>query len=140
MKKGLLIFLFALTVYFTGCRDDDDSINPSYYNTPVISKTTNALAYSLVANSYSSAAEYDVTFTSDSLAYSLIISGYSSSNGSLTVQMNASSSYMFSESLNGNKVISFTHSNHGIPEKLKLVFDRFTGTVNFALAKSGRGN
>lgn len=139
MKKGLIISLLVLTVYLSGCTDDD-TVNPSFYNTPVISKTTDALAYSLVANSYSSTAEYDMTFTSDSLAYSLIIFGYSSGNGSLTVQMNASSSYMFSESLNGNKVISFTHSNHGIPEKVKLVFDHFTGTLNFALAKSSSSN
>ena len=85
------------------------------------------MAFSLVADWCSSLAEYDATFTSDSLAYSLIISGYSSGNGSLTVQMNASSSFMYVESLQGIKVISFTQTNHGIPEKVKLVFDHFTG-------------
>jgi hypothetical protein len=134
MKKVLFIFLLTFAVYLTGCTDDDD-INSSNYNSPVISKTTNALAYSLVADSYTSSEEYDVTFTSDSIAYSLIISGYSSGNGTLIVQMNASSSYVFAESLNGNKVISFTNSNYGIPEKVKLAFDHFSGTVNFALAK-----
>ena len=55
MKKGLFIFLSAFAVYLTGCTEDDD-INSSYYNTPVISKTTDALAYSLVAESYTQTA------------------------------------------------------------------------------------
>ena len=135
MKNKLIISLLVISVYFTGCTDDD-IVNQSYYNTPVISKTKNVVAYTLVANSYSSTAEYDLTFTSDSLAYSLIFSNYSSGNGSLTVQMNASSSYMFVESLNSNKVIFLTDANHGIPEKVKLIFDHFTGTLNFSLAKS----
>jgi hypothetical protein len=139
MKKVLFIFLLAFAVYLTGCTDDDDDINSSYYNTPVISKTTDALAYSLVAESYTQTAGYNLTFTSDSLAYSLIIANYFSGIGSLRIK-DTSGTIIYEETLQGNKVISFTESGNGIPGKFEIDFDRFTGTVNFALAKSNSGN
>ena len=139
MKKGLLIFLLAFAIYFTGCTDDDDSVNSSYYNTPVISKTTDALAYSLVAESYTQTAGYNLIFTSDSLAYSLIITNYFSGIGSMRIK-DTSGTVIYEETLQGNKILSFTQTDIGIPGKFEIDFDRFTGTVNFALAKSGSGN
>lgn len=85
MERGLFIFLLAFVIYLTGCTDDD-SVNSSYYNSPVISKTTDALAYSLVADYYTQTAGYNLSFTSDSLAFSLIISNYFSGIGSLRVK------------------------------------------------------
>ena len=139
MKKVLFIFLLAFAVYLTGCTDDDDSVNSSYYNTPVISTTTDALAYSLVAESYTQTAGYNLSFTSDSLAYSLIIANYFSGIGSLRIK-DTSGTIIYVESLQGNKVYTITESDNGIPGKFEIDFDRFTGTVNFALAKSSSGN
>ena len=133
------VFLLATTIYFIACTEDT-GVNPPNSNSPVIASTQNAFAYTLVANSFSDNKEFDLDFTSDSLAYSLVVTGYKAGNGSLTVEMNASSSYIFSEPLQSNKVIAFTQTNHGIPEKFKIVFNDFTGTLNFALAKSGSGN
>ena len=139
MKKVLFIFLLAFVLYLTGCTDDDDDINSSYYNTPVISKTTDALAYSLVADYYTQTAGYNLSFTSDSLAYSLIIANYFSGIGSLRIK-DTSGTIIYEETLQGNKVYTITEANNGIPGKFEIDFDRFTGTVNFALAKSGGSN
>jgi hypothetical protein len=133
MKKVLFIFLLAFAVYLTGCTDDD--INSSYYNTPVISKTTDALAYSLVADYYTQTAGYNLTFTSDSIAYSLIIANYFSGIGSLRIK-DTSGTIIYEEILQGNKVISFTETDQGIPQKFEIDFDHFTGSINFALAKT----
>lgn len=75
MRKVFLIFLSALAVYLTSCTEDETN-NPGYYNTPVVSKTTDALAYSLVADYFTSTAEYNLQFTSDSLAYSLVVTNF----------------------------------------------------------------
>lgn len=134
MKKVLSLFLLVLTVYISGCTDDD-SVNPSYYNSPVISKTKNALAYSLIAEYYTQTAGYNLSLTSDSLAYSLIIANYFSGIASLRIK-DTSGTIIYEETLQGNKVISFMEADNGIPGKFEIDFDRFTGTVNFALAKS----
>ena len=139
MKNVLFIFLLAFAVYLTGCTVDDDSVFSSYYNTPVISTTTDALAYSLVAESYTQTAGYNLSFTSDSLAYSLIIANYFSGIGSLRIK-DTSGTIIYEETLQGNKVYTITESDNGIPGKFEIDFDRFTGTVNFALAKSSSGN
>lgn len=134
MKKSLLIFLLASAIYFAGCTDDD-SVSSSYYNTPVISKTTDALAYSLVAESYTQTAGYNLTFTSDSLAYSLIITNYFSGIGSLRIK-DTSGTVIYEETLQGNKILSFTQTDSGIPGKFEIDFDRFTGTINLALSRT----
>ena len=134
MKKVLLIPLLVFTVYFLGC-DEDNSLNPTYSNIPVIASTSNAFAFTLVANSYSADHEYELSFTTDSLAYSIIVSVYSSGNGSVTI-LDSNGSNIHAESLQGNKVVAFTQTNHGIPKKVKLAFNRFSGTFNFALSRS----
>ena len=134
MERGLFIFLLAFVIYLTGCTDDD-SVNSSYYNSPVISKTTDALAYSLVADYYTQTAGYNLSFTSDSLAFSLIISNYFSGIGSLRVK-DSTRSIIFQDTLQGNKILSFTQMDEGIPQKFEIDFDRFTGTVNFALTRT----
>lgn len=134
MERGLFIFLLAFVIYLTGCTDDD-SVNSSYYNSPVISKTTDALAYSLVADYYTQTAGYNLSFTSDSIAFSLIISNYFSGIGSLRVK-DSTRSIIFQDTLQGNKILSFTQMDEGIPQKFEIDFDRFTGTVNFALTRT----
>jgi hypothetical protein len=138
MKKKLLLVFLTLLVYLTGCTDDD-VVNPGIYNTPVISKTTDALVYSLVADYYTQTAGYNLSFTSDSLAYSLIISNYFSGIGSLRIK-DSTGAIIYQDTLQGNTVLSFTQYDEGIPQKLEIDFDRFTGTLNFALAKTSGGN
>ena len=116
MKKELIIFLLTFAVYLSGCTEDETS-NPGYYNTPVVSKTTDALAYSLVAEYFTSTAEYDLTFTSDSLAYSLIVTSYFSGIGTFEVK-DTSGVTIYEESLQGNKVISFTQPDIGYHHSL----------------------
>lgn len=132
MKIVLLISFLVIAAYFAGCTEDT-TVNPP--NTPVIASTSNAFAYTLAANSYSANSEYELSFTTDSLAYSIIVSGYMSGNGSLTI-MDSNNLNVYAESLQSNKVVAFTQTNHGIPKKVKLVFNGFSGTFNFALAKS----
>jgi hypothetical protein len=132
MRHKILISLLVVAVYLTGCTEDE-TVNAPYYNTPVVTLTTNAFAYSLSAEYFTSTAEYDLQFTSDSLAYSLIVSGYFSGIGSLEVK-DTTGANIYEETLQGNKVITFTQTNHGIPFKIQIDFDRFTGTLNFALA------
>ena len=134
MKKKLLLLVVLTSFYFFSCTEDE-SVNPGYYNTPVVSKTTNALAYTLLADYYTQTATYDLNFTSDSLAFSLIITNYFSGIGNLELK-DTSGAIIYSESLQGNKVISFTQANQGIPKFLHLDFDSFTGKINIALAKS----
>ena len=118
----------------TSCTEDETN-NPGYYNTPVVSKTTDALAYSLVADYFTSTAEYNLQFTSDSLAYSLVVTNFFSGIGTLEVK-DTSGATIYEESFQGNKVISFTQADIGVPAIVKLEFDRYTGIVNFSLAKT----
>jgi hypothetical protein len=134
MKKILSSIILALTLFLAGC-NDDESVNPGYYNSPVITKTTDALAYSLVADDYTSNAAYNLLFTSDSLAYSLIITNYFSGIGSLRIK-DSSGTILYEETLQGNKVLSFVEPDQGIPQRFEIDFDRFTGKLNFALAKT----
>lgn len=134
MNKFNSCVLFFLLFYLVGCTDDT-ALNPSNSNTPVVSKTSNAFSYTLASDFFTSIAEYDLLFTSDSLAFSLIVSRYFSGSGMLTIK-DSSGANIYSESLQGNKVISFTQTGVGIPKKAQLEFDRYTGTVVFALARS----
>jgi hypothetical protein len=133
MKKILSFAFLAIAVFLVGCTEDEPS-NPGYYNTPVVSKTTNAFAYSVSAEYYTSTAEYDLQFGSDSLAYSLIISSYFSGVGSIQLKDSTGTS-IFEETLQGNKIIAFTQSDQGIPVRIQINFDSFTGTVVFSLAR-----
>ena len=138
MKYLSLIFLLILTFCFAACTEDT-SVNSENSNTPVIASTQNAFAYTLVANSFSNNTEFDLDFTSDSLAYSLVVTGYKSGNGSIAV-IDSNSSNIYSETLQSNKVIAFTQTNHGIPKKFKIALNGFTGTLVFSLARSNSNN
>ena len=68
-----------------------------------------------------------------------IITNYFSGIGSLRIK-DTSGTVIYEETLQGNKILSFTQTDNGIPDKFEIDFDRFTGTINFALAKSNSGN
>lgn len=135
MKTILLFLSLNIIILFVGC-SEDEYVNPGYYNTPVISKTTDAIAYTLVADYYTAIAEYDLNFSSDSLAYSLIVSSYFSGIGTLEI-VDADDNTLYKSSLQGNKIISFTEADQTIPKRIKLDFDRYTGKVNISLTKIG---
>jgi len=135
MKINLITLSFFSVLLFFSCTEENEIVTP-YSNIPVVAFTQNAFAYTLVANDYSSNTSYDISFDSDSLAYSLIISGYKSGDGILTVFMEPQSSYVYSEQLKSNKVISFTQNGVGTPRKIQLEFNDFSGTVNFSLSKN----
>ena len=127
VNKILFITLILITGYFFGCTEET-VLEPPYTNTPVITSTANAFAFTLAANSYSANTVYELYFTSDSLAFSIVVSGYSSGNGSLTI-MDVNSSTVYSESLQGNNVHAFTQTNKGIPKKIILLFITCVCTV-----------
>lgn len=135
MKKKILLVGILTAFTFFGCTEDE-TLMPDYYNTPVVSKTINAFAYTLSADNYTQTATYDLNFTADSLAFSLIITNYFSGIGNLEIK-DTSGAIIYSETLQGNKVISIVEDNKGIPNLLHIDFDRFTGKINIALAKSG---
>lgn len=135
MKKKILLVGILSAFSFFGCTEDE-IVKPSYYNTPVISKTTNAFVYTLWADYYIQTATYDFNFNSDSSAFSLIITNYFSGIGNLELK-DTSGAIIYSETLQGNKVISFMQANQVIPKLLHVDFDRFRGKINIALVKSG---
>lgn len=134
MKKILSLSLVVFTINFIGCTDDE-SVNPGFYNTPVISKATDALTYSLAADYYTSNAAYNLSFTSDSLAYSLTITNYFSGIGSLRIK-DSIGTIIYVDTLQGNRIYSIVEKAQGIPHRFEIDFDHFTGKLNFALAKS----
>lgn len=137
MKKILSIALLSFLIYLTGCTDDE-SVNAGIYNTPIFSQTTDALSYTLVADTYTSNAAYNLSFTSDSLAYSLIITSYFSGISSMRIK-DSSGAVIYVDTLQGNRVYSIVEKAQGIPQRFEIDFDHFTGKINFALARSGGG-
>ena len=135
MKKPIFISLLSLAAYFFSCTEET-VLEPPYANTPVIKSTTNAFSYVLAGNSFSGNMEYELAFTSDSLAYSIVVSSYKSGSGSLTI-LNGNNTIVYSEPLQSNKVLAFTQMNKGIPNRIKFLFNGFSGTLTFGLAKSG---
>ncbi len=133
MEKRFFTAGLFISILLFGCKDE--IVKPPDYNTPAVTKTTNAFAYTLTAEYYTQTATYDLNFSSDSLAVSLIITNYFSGIGNLELK-DTSGAVIFTEILQGNKVISFTQANQDIPKLLHVDFDRFTGKLSIALTKS----
>ena len=55
--------------------------------------------------------------------------------GSLTITDDRDSIVHY-ESLKSNKVHAFTQASKGIPAKINLAFNRFSGTFNLSLARA----
>lgn len=131
MKAIIILFVTSIFI-LSGC-SEDEYVNPNY-NTPVISKTADAIAYNLVADYFTSVAEYDMNFSSDSIAYSLIVTNYFSGIGTLEI-MDSDGNILYQTSMQGNKIISFAEEFQKIPKRIKLDFDRYTGKINISLTK-----
>ena len=58
MKKKILMVGILTAFAFLGCTEDE-IVKPSYYSTPVISKTTNSFAYTLSADYYTQTIDFD---------------------------------------------------------------------------------
>jgi hypothetical protein len=134
MNKIIIVTLLVATICFVGCKEDT-STNSMSANIPVVANTTNAFAFTLVANSYTSNAEYNLSFSTDSLSGSIMISNQTSGNASLTI-LDSNNSIVYSDSLLSNKVVAFTQASKGIPKIIKLAFSSYTGTLIFALSRN----
>ncbi len=134
MNKIILVTLLVTTICFIGCKDDATT-NSTPSNIPVVANTTNAFSYSIVANSYSSSTDYNLTFTSDSLSCTITVTNQTLGNASVKI-LDSTNSIVYSDSLLSNKVVAFTQANKGIPKTLKLTFNNYTGTLIFALSRN----
>ncbi len=132
--KIIIIALLAGTIFFVGCKENILT-NSTSANIPVIANTTNAFAFTLIANSYSSEIEYDLSFSTDSLSYSITVFNQTSGDGSLTI-LDSNNSIVYSDTLLINKVVAFTQAAKGIPKTIKLTFNNYTGTLSFALSRN----
>lgn len=132
--KLIIIALLAGTIFFVGCKENILT-NSTSANIPVIANTTNAFAFTLIANSYSSDIEYDLSFSTDSLSYSITVFNQTSGDGSLTI-LDSNNSIVYSDTLLINKVVTFTQAAKGIPKTIKLTFNNYTGTLSFTLSRN----
>ena len=134
MKKIIIASFLTAAIYFAGCKEDAFT-NSDSTNVPVVANSTNAFAFVLAANSYSSSAEYNLSFSTDSLSCSIIVSKQTSGTASLIIS-DSSNSIVYSDSLLSNKVVAFTQANKGIPKIIRMTFKSYTGTLNFALSRN----
>ena len=58
MEKKILMVGILTAFTFWGCTEDE-IVKPSYYNTSVISKTTNAFVYTILAAYYTQTIDFD---------------------------------------------------------------------------------
>lgn len=140
MKKTTVAAFILLTYMFAGCKEDStsNSENSANANMPVIANTKNAFALNVTAQSYSATIEYDLSFSMDSLACSLTVIGQTTGNGILRV-VDSTNSTVYADSLLQNKVAASTQTGKGIPRKIKMVFNNYTGILSFAMARNNSG-
>ena len=132
--KIIIIILLVGTIFFVGCKENilTDS---TFANIPVIANTTNAFAFTLVANSYTSDIEYDLSFSTDSLSYSITVFNQTSGDGSLII-LDSNNSIVYSDTLLIDTVVACTQAAKGIPKTMKLTFNNYTCTLSFALSRN----
>jgi hypothetical protein len=136
MKKIIIVTSLVITICLLGCKEDTSTNSTSTpANIPVIANTTNAFAFTLVANSYTSNSAYNLSFSTDSLSCSITVANQTSGNASLKI-LDSTSSIVYSDSLLSNKVLAFTQANKGIPKSIKLAFNNYTGTLVIALSRN----
>ena len=134
MKKTIVAAILVAIMCFAGCKENT-STNSTSTNIPVIANTTNAFAFTLAASSYTSNAEYNLTFSTDSLSCSIIAANQTSGNASISIS-DSSNSIVYSDSVLTYQVLAFTQENKGIPKLIKLVFNNYTGTLEVALSRT----
>jgi len=142
MKKSRNCMLFLLVLILVGCKKDLP-VNPTsdtipvdqiLANTPIIANTQNAFAFHLVARAYTSSTDYPLSFSSDSLSCAMTITGQTTGNGSLRI-IDSNSSTVYGDSTLSNKIVALTQTGKGIPTNITLVFNNYTGIINFALSR-----
>ena len=143
MKISRNCMLSLLVLILVGCKKDL-SVNPTgtttpvdqiIANTPMIANTHNAFVLELVATAYTSNTVYPLSFSTDSLSCSMTITGQTTGNGSLRI-IDSNSSTVYSDSTLSNKIVALTQAGKGIPKNITLVFNNYTGIINFALSRS----
>jgi hypothetical protein len=134
MKKIVFVLSLAITICLWGCKDNT-STNPTFTNYPVAANTTDAFSYTVTADSYTTTAAYDVSFSTDSLACSITVTNQTSGNASLKIT-DSTNATVYSDSLLTNKVLAFTQTHKGIPKNIQLAFHQYTGTLVFVLSRS----
>jgi len=135
MNKSVLVGAAFLIVVFAACKKDE-SVNSPVANTPVVANTQNAFSFNLTATSYTGAPQYTLAFTTDTIACSLTVVGQTAGTGSMII---ADSNYspVYADSALSNQVVAFTQTGKGIPKRIVMVFNGYTGTITLALS---RGN
>ena len=141
MAQFRLLIVFLITIPFlTNCNDNDDLINSpidllsdSYNNIPVIVNTENSYTFTVNAKNFSYSTEDNLNFSTDSLVITLTLANVISSTGSIKV-FNNMEQEIFSESLNGNKVIVKTDLIGQNPKQIKLELVKFTGQLTAVIA------
>ena len=135
MTRSILTSVVVLAIALIGCRKND-TVSPSTENTPVVANTANAFSFTLAATSYTATNQYTMSFSTDTIACSLTITGKTTGSGSLTVA-DSNYSIVYADSSLNNQVTAFTQSGKGIPKRISIVFNDYTGTITFALARQG---
>ena len=143
MKKSRSCMLFLLVLILVGCKKDLP-VNPTstnlpvdqiIANTPIIANTQNAFAFHLVATAYTSSTDYPLSFSTDSLSCAMTITGQTTGTGFLRI-IDSNSSTVYSDSTLSSKIVALTQAGKGIPTNITLVFNNYTGIINFALSHS----
>lgn len=141
MKQLRLLILFLITfIFLTNCTDNNDSINSpidlledSYNNIPVIVNTENSYTFTVSAKNFSYSTDDILNFSTDSLVITLSLANANSSSGTMKVYNNLDQE-IFSESLNGSKVIVKTDIIGQNPKQIKLDLNNFTGQLTAVIA------
>jgi hypothetical protein len=137
MKEISVIVATMLVCLFAGCKKDSTTSpeTGANANIPVIANTMNAFALNVTAQSYSATIEYVLSFSTDSLACSLTVVGQTLGNGILRVA-DSTNSTVYADSSLQSKVAASTQTGKGIPRKIKVVFNNYTGIISFAMARN----
>ncbi len=135
MKQTMVMTAVVVVALVAGCKKDN-SVNSPTVNIPVVTNVQNAFTFNLSANSYTATSQYTMSFSTDTIACSLTVTGQTAGSGSLTI---ADSGYatVYANPTLSNQVVVFTQSGKGIPKRISMAFNDYTGTISLALA---RGN
>ena len=134
MNKLVLIAALAAFSALVGCDKKNNPTNPPVANIPVVTNVPDAFTFNLSATSYTGTQQYTLSFSTDTVACSLTVTGQTAGSGSLIV---ADSNYstVYADSVLSNQVVVFTQSGKGVPKRIVLAFNGYSGTISFTLAR-----
>ncbi|NOY05540.1 MAG: hypothetical protein GXO82_02720 [Chlorobi bacterium] len=130
------VFMLSLSLLLFSCGQESgvNTANP-VLNTPAVGNTPNSFGYSLNANAFTVEDFYTLSFSSDSLSIGITVTGYVSGEGMVEI-LGEADSVIYSMSLNRNIALGET-TLHGLtPQRVHLVFNKYSGSV--AVAVSGK--